>query len=155
MSGARKQAAALHPDANRCALAHHLWRASRLEPSRRLTRGCTPALGGLDTNSRAARAALHWAVLDEHGVQPRVGRAGGAMHAARDKSDARAQRFASGRNDSGCFRAPLIAAPRWCAVQRLFFGDFLLAPQKKVTAPPGAHPGTTLANNLKYRALDE
>ncbi len=25
---------------------------------------------------------------------------------------------------------------------RLFFGDFLLAKQKKVTAPPGAHPGT-------------
>jgi hypothetical protein len=24
---------------------------------------------------------------------------------------------------------------------RLFFGDFLLAKQKKVTAPPGAHPG--------------
>ena len=25
---------------------------------------------------------------------------------------------------------------------RLFFGDFLLAKQKKVTAPPGAHPGS-------------
>ncbi|WP_157891353.1 hypothetical protein [Acidovorax sp. GW101-3H11] len=24
---------------------------------------------------------------------------------------------------------------------RLFFGDFLLAKQKKATAPPGAHPG--------------
>jgi len=27
---------------------------------------------------------------------------------------------------------------------RLFFGDFLLAKQKKVTAPPGAHPGNGL-----------
>jgi hypothetical protein len=31
-----------------------------------------------------------------------------------------------------------------CAVQGLFFGDFLLAPQKKVTALPGAHPGMGL-----------
>jgi hypothetical protein len=29
----------------------------------------------------------------------------------------------------------------WFAVQRLFFGDFLLAPQKKVTPLPGGTPG--------------
>ena len=29
---------------------------------------------------------------------------------------------------------------------RLFFGDFLLAKQKKVTAPPGAHPGQPPSN---------
>jgi hypothetical protein len=45
---------------------------------------------------------------------------------------------------NGSFRAPLTAASRWCAVQGLFFGDFLLAPQKKVTALPGAHPGMGL-----------
>ena len=30
--------------------------------------------------------------------------------------------------------------------KRLFFGDFLLAPQKKVTALPGAHPGMDLGD---------
>jgi hypothetical protein len=37
-----------------------------------------------------------------------------------------------------------MASSRSYAVQRLFFGDFLLAPQKKVTRPPGRTPGTTL-----------
>jgi hypothetical protein len=64
---------------------------------------------------------------------------------------ARAKRFASGRNAGGRFRAPLLAAPRSCAVQRLFFGDFLLAPQKKVTPPPGGTPGTTLTNKPEHR----
>jgi hypothetical protein len=50
------------------------------------------------------------------------------------------------RNAIAPFRAPLIATRCWCAVQRLFFGDFLLAPQKKVTALPGAHPGMGLAS---------
>jgi hypothetical protein len=44
-------------------------------------------------------------------------------------------------------------------IQGLFFGDFLLAPQKKtegfgeakVTPLPGGTPGTTLATNPKYR----
>jgi hypothetical protein len=41
-----------------------------------------------------------------------------------------------------------VAASRGRAVQRLFFGGFLLAPQKKtegfakVTPPPGGTPGT-------------
>jgi hypothetical protein len=30
---------------------------------------------------------------------------------------------------------------------RLFFGDFLLAKQKKVTALPGAHPGNATTSN--------
>ncbi len=70
-------------------------------------------------------------------------------------SCARAQRFASAHNASARFRAPLTAAPRSCAVQGLFFGDFLLAPQKKVTALPGAHPGTTLATKKKYRGANQ
>jgi hypothetical protein len=32
----------------------------------------------------------------------------------------------------------------WDAVWRLFFGDFLLAPQKKVTPLPGGTPGISL-----------
>jgi hypothetical protein len=35
-----------------------------------------------------------------------------------------------------------VAGQRRLAVQRLFFGDFLLAQQKKVTRPPGRIPGT-------------
>ena len=58
------------------------------------------------------------------------------------RTAARAKRLASMRDTNGCFRAPLIAASGSCAVQGLFFGDFLLAPQKKVTPPPGGTPGT-------------
>jgi hypothetical protein len=65
---------------------------------------------------------------------------------------ARAQRLASAPDDAGRFRAPLPAASGSLAVQRLFFGDFLLAPQKKVTAPPGAHPGTSAGINQQQRA---
>jgi hypothetical protein len=42
------------------------------------------------------------------------------------------------RPDAGL---PLRTAKGSQTVGRLFFGDFLLAKQKKVTAPPGAHPG--------------
>ncbi|WP_422010849.1 hypothetical protein [Roseateles sp.] len=69
------------------------------------------------------------------------------------RTAARAQRLASALNTTASFRAPLVAALPSSAVQGLFFGDFLLAPQKKVTAPPGAHPGTTLTQNQKYRAI--
>ena len=57
---------------------------------------------------------------------------------------ARAKRVASAQSPRGCFRAPLMAAPRSCAVQGLFFGDFLLAPQKKVTPLPGGTPGNAV-----------
>ncbi len=58
---------------------------------------------------------------------------------------ARAKRVASGRNTAERFRAPLLAPWCSCAVQGLFFGDFLLAPQKKVTPPPGGTPGKVAA----------
>jgi hypothetical protein len=35
--------------------------------------------------------------------------------------------------------------------QRLFFGDFLLARQKKVTRPPGRNPGADSRAKLKKR----
>jgi len=45
-----------------------------------------------------------------------------------------------------------MAVPRSSAVQRLFFGDFLLAPQKKVTPPPGGTPGNVAtANRTEHR----
>ncbi len=59
---------------------------------------------------------------------------------------ARAQRLASSRSDGQRFRAPRVATRRSCAVRRLFFGDFLLAPQKKVTPPPGGNPGNLGGN---------
>jgi len=88
---------------------------------------------------RSGGAAL--GCFGEHGVQPRVKRCSGAICVVGDKSDARAQRFASFHSTSACFRSLLFAASRSSAVQRLFFGDFLLAPQKKVTPPPGGTPG--------------
>ncbi|MFK4703944.1 hypothetical protein [Roseateles asaccharophilus] len=93
---------------------------------------------------RAARAALH--STDEPGVHPAL--SGLKVLSARlvIGTAARAQRVASARSAADRFRAPLTAASRWLAVQRLFFGDFLLAPQKKVTALPGAHPGMGLTS---------
>ena len=99
---------------------------------------------------RSGDAVLVFA--DEPGVQPALSGLKGQWMALVIGTAARAQRVAFRRHANGCSRAPLMAASRWDAVQRLFFGDFLLAPQKKVTAPPGAHPGTTLATNQKYRA---
>jgi len=44
---------------------------------------------------------------------------------------ARAKRVAPARKTTARFRAPLLAAPQSCAVQGLFFGDFLLARRRK------------------------
>ena len=108
-------------------------------PSARLRRRLGP------TEQRVARATLH-SSTGEPGVQPRVGRCDAALHAGGDMSCARAQRLASSQ-----VLAPLFPPARrtwcWCAVQRLFFGDFLLAPQKKVTRPPGRNPGTARGLN--------
>ncbi len=87
------------------------------------------------------------ALADEPGVQPALTGVKGrslvlATSGRRERSGSRL-----GVSTSGCFRAPLTTASRSCAVQGLFFGDFLLAPQKKVTAPPGAHPGMGLGIN--------
>ncbi len=84
------------------------------------------------------------AFVDEPGVQPALSGVKVRRMALVIGTAARAQRVASGRNTIGRFRAPLLAASRSYAVQGLFFGDFLLAPQKKVTPPPGGTPGTTL-----------
>ena len=98
---------------------------------------------------RVARATLH-SSTGEPGVQPRVRRCTTAMSAGRDMSCARAQRLASSP-----VLAPVFPPARrtWCscAVQGLFFGDFLLAPQKKVTRPPGRTPGTALATTPQHR----
>ncbi|WP_457445781.1 hypothetical protein, partial [Roseateles sp. P5_E4] len=78
---------------------------------------------------------------DEFGVQPTLSGVMGRSMVLVIKTAARAQRVASSRNGAESFRATLLASSRSCAVQGLFFGDFLLAPQKKVTRPPGRTPG--------------
>jgi len=94
-----------------------------------------------NAEQRRRPSGAAWGWFGEYRVQPHVGREGAAMARARHKSDARAQRFASERHASGRFRAQVLASSHSCAAQRLFFGDFLLAPQKKVTPPPGGTPG--------------
>ena len=137
--------------ATRCALAAVPMTSTIHRPFTPLNAGCTPGSSGNTKQPRRPSDAA-FGFAREHGVQPRVGRAAGAIGAARDKSCARAERFASSRNASGCFRAPLFAASRSCAVQGLFFGDFLLAPQKKVTRPPGRTPGNAASNRTPHRA---
>jgi hypothetical protein len=111
--------------------------ASLIAPLGRLTRGCTPCSRENPMQRRSGAAVFP----GEFGVQPTLGGMTWRAMALFIRTAARAQRFASGRNAAGCFRATLMASSPWCAVQRLFFGDFLLAPQKKVTPPPGGTPG--------------
>jgi hypothetical protein len=135
--------------------------APLIAPPARLTRGCTPCSreNAMQRRSGDAPVAQHpsgrrpsdaaFAFPGELGVQPALTGVKGRCVALGTGTAARAQRFASRPNDSGSFRAPLLVTSHWYAVQGLFCGDFLLAPQKKVTPPPGGTPGTTLATNQK------
>jgi hypothetical protein len=134
---------------------------SPITPLARLTRGCTPGSRETQTQRRsgdAPHAHPRWrhpsdAVFpDEPGVQPALTGVKGRCVAFVIGTAARAQRLASMRHVSGSFRAPLMVTSRWCAVQRLFFGDFLLAPQKKVTPPPGGTPGNRGASPFRQEA---
>jgi len=106
----------------------------------RLTRGCTPCSREMQMQCRSGDAVSVFP--GEPGVQPALIGMKVRSVALFIGTAARAQRFASARSEGACFRAPQTAASRWLAVERLFFGDFLLAPQKKVTPPPGGTPGT-------------
>jgi len=125
--------------------------------------GCTPcsreehpnaaSLGRRDHGAASTGASpQRRGIPGEPGVQPALSGVKWRGTVLVIRTAARAKRVASSRNESGCFRAPLVAGDRSYAVQGLFFGDFLLAPQKKVTRPPGRTPGTALATNQKYRA---
>jgi hypothetical protein len=94
-----------------------------------------------------------FAFADEPGVQPALTGVKAQCVVLVIGTAARAQRFASARKSKGCFRAPLLAAPRWFAVQGLFFGDFLLAPQKKVTRPPGRTPGNAAMSSTPRQSI--
>ena len=96
---------------------------------------------------RVARATL-CSSAGEPGVQPRVGRCDAGTtplvtcHVRERSGSLLPTRPPAVARRSSCTWC-------WCAVQGLFFGDFLLAPQKKVTPPPGGTPGTTFADNQK------
>ncbi len=95
---------------------------------------------------RSCRRPSDAVFADQLGVQPALSGVKGRWMALVTGTAARAKRVASVRNAVACFRAPPMAPPRWRAVRRLFFGDFLLARPKKVTRPPGRTPGNSAAS---------
>jgi len=127
----------------------------------RLTRGCTPGSrenqmqrrsGDAIAASTSVASPQRRGIPGEPGVQPPLGGMKWRAMALVTRTAAGAQRLASARNRAESFRAPLLAASWSRAVQGFFLGDFLLAPQKKDTPPPGGTPGMGLAINLKHRA---
>jgi hypothetical protein len=97
--------------------------------------------GGAAEQHSSCRRPSDAAFADEPGVQPALSGVKGRWMALVTGTAARAKRVASARNAAGRFRAPLMASSGWGAVQRLSFGDFSLARQRKVTRPPGRTPG--------------
>jgi transcriptional regulator with PAS, ATPase and Fis domain len=100
---------------------------------------------------RGARAPLHGAVL----VSTACSRASdglGVRWLVLVTSQTRERSGSHLRDSEAAVARRSVCLWCWSAVQRLFFGDFLLARQKKVTRPPGRTPGTTVATNPKYRA---
>ncbi len=124
---------------------------SPIATASRLTRGCTPCSrvgnpmqrrsGGAVEPDCSCRRPSDAVLADEPGVQPALRGVKVRSLVLATGTAARAQRVASALSDASRFRALLPAASGWLAVHRLFFGDFLLAPQKKVTRPPGRTPG--------------
>ncbi len=130
-----RQAFVSRVEASRCALAADLSSPDGLEPVRRPTRGCTPCSRAIRMQRRSGGAVLGFALTPSGvGVQPRLSPREGAMAGARHKSTARAQRLASSLTPGTLDQA----GAQWLLNWRLFFGDFLLARQKKVTRPRGA-----------------
>jgi hypothetical protein len=138
--------------------------ASFIATTGRLTRGCTPCSRENQRQRRSGDApvAQHpsgrrptdaaFAFSGEPGVQPALTGVKPRCMVLVTGTAARAKRFACGRAVPGRFRAPLLAASRWFAVQGLFFGDFLLAPQKKVTRPPGRTPGNAAGSSTPRKS---
>jgi hypothetical protein len=117
---------------------HHLESTT----TRALNVGCTPD-SRVEVKRRSGGAsAVCGAFTGKPGVQPASSGVKVRSLALVTGTAARAQRFASSHQQSFRSRARAPAPARWHAVQRLFFGDFLLAQQKKVTPPPGGTPGT-------------
>ena len=104
--------------------------------------GCTPNSRVENKRRSGGASAVSRAFTGEPGVQPAL--TGGKVRwmVLVTGTAARAKRVASSHRQSFRSRARASAPARWHAVERLFFGDFLLAQQRKVTRPPGRTPGT-------------
>jgi hypothetical protein len=129
------------PEANRCALAAVLVRAQKHPPSVRPTSAARRTHESQDKRRRR-RVQACAAFPGEPGVQPALTVVKVRWLVLETGTAARAQRLASAQDLSAGFRARASAPSRWRAVQRLSFGDFSLAQQRKVTRPPGRTPGT-------------
>jgi hypothetical protein len=100
---------------------------------------------------RGARAPLHGAVLMSTACS-RASDGLGVRWLVLVTSQTRERSGSHLRDSEAAVARRSVCLWCWCAVQGLFFGDFLLAPQKKVTPPPGGTPGTALAIKQEYRA---
>jgi hypothetical protein len=139
--GARELSLVSFDEASRFALAAVLVTRPNDPPSVRLTSAARRTHGWEDKRRRR-RVEACGAFPGEPGVQP-------ALNVVKARvlvpvPSGRRERSGSllRTHQANVFaREPHAPAP-WLAVQRLFFGDFLLAQQKKVTRPPGRTPGT-------------
>ena len=138
---ARELALVSADEASRCALAAVLVTSPTQPPSVRLTSAARRTHES-NTKRRRRRVQACGAFPGEPGVQP-------ALNVVKARvltpvPSGRRERSGSllRTHQAGVFAREPHAQARWCAVQRLFFGDFLLAQQKKVTRPPGRTPGT-------------
>jgi hypothetical protein len=133
-------------EATRFALAAVLLTSTIHRRFRPLNAGCTPGSSGNQRQRRSGDATCaqpRWRRLSdavspgEPGVQPALTGVKGRWLVLVIGTAARAQRVASGRRTKAALNSTHGA---WCscAVQRLSFGDFSLAPQRKVTRPRGA-----------------
>jgi hypothetical protein len=138
---ARERPLTASPEANRSALAAVLVTARRHPSSVRLTSAARRTHES-NTKRRRRRVVGCGALIGEPGVQP-------ALNVVKARvltlvQSGRRERSGSLRRThrATVFAREPHAPAQGCAVQRLFFGDFLLAQQKKVTPPPGGTPGT-------------
>jgi hypothetical protein len=138
---ARELALVSADEASRCALAAVLVTARRHPPSVRLT-SAARRTHEQECKRRRRRVDAGGAFAVEPGVQP-------ALNVVKARvltlaPGGRRERSGSLLRTSrpGVFAREPHAHARWCAVQRLSFGDFSLAQQRKVTRPPGRTPGT-------------
>jgi hypothetical protein len=138
---ARELALGSSREANRCALAAVLVTAQKHPRSVRLTSAARRTHEWEDKRRRR-RVQACGAFAGEPGVQP-------ALNVVKARvltlvQSGRRERSGSLRRThrATVFAREPHAPAQGCAVQRLFFGDFLLAQQKKVTPPPGGTPGT-------------
>jgi hypothetical protein len=103
--------------------------------------GCTPNSRGEDKRRRR-RVPACGAFADKPGVQPALNVVKARVLTLVQGGPRERSGSLLGTNRANVFAHEPHAPARGCAVQRLSFGDFSLARQRKVTRPPGRTPGT-------------